>query len=203
MFNDDGWVEFFGRARPIGVLPWHLALTNAFGDTPGDQDLFVSDNLGAGFVRNSFPANGDKRIGFVAALPLELDTSCPVRLRLSWLPDDNDTGDIRWVVRWGYTSDGSNIYRSTAAAPTTGPNEQSAIELVQGSNGTADQQVSHQIKLDVSDQVARRENGYGDVLWVVIERTGTHVDDDYTGDVDLIAVTPLYNRWCLGGHLRN
>ncbi len=42
--------------------------------------------------------------------------------------------------------------------------------------------------------------GYGDILWIAIERTGNNVDDTHTGDVAIINNAAFYYKWCEGGH---
>jgi len=198
--NNDGWPEYFGNARPIGTLPWDLGLVEAANASPADQDVFISDNLGVGRKENLFANTATDRIGFTDYLPLDLDTSCPVLLRFS-VRSAAGGGDIDWVVRWGYSQDeglpDDDVYLTTTAAPTTGPNEQSVVSS-EAAPTAVNKQKTYQFKLDLSDMVARRAGGFGDLLWVSIERTS---GDTHAGDVAMINLKAYYYKWCDGGHV--
>lgn len=200
--NGDGWPEYFGTARPFSTLPWDLGLVEAANASPGNQDIFLSDNLAIGRVENSFANGAVDRIGFNSYLPFDLDTSGGIYLRFSYIGNSATPGDVEWVVRWGYTNDGDNVYRSEAAAPATGPNEQS-ITQVDTVNGI-DSQHTTQVQLDIASMVSRRvgsQNGYGDMIWVTIERLGGAAADTYGGAVAMLNILPIYAKWCEGGHI--
>jgi len=195
--NAGGWVEYFGKARPIGVLPWDLGLVEAANASPGNQDIFLSDNLGVGRVENLFLNTATDRIGFNSYLPLDLDTSSPILIKFSVITNDASAGDIDWVVRWGYSNDTLNVYGTTASAPTTGVNEQNITQSLPAPTA-ADIQKTYELSLDVKDMVSRRESGFGDILWVTIQRTS---GDTHAGDVAMINFQAFYTKWCEGGHI--
>jgi len=200
--NPDGWIEYFGTARPIGRLPWGVELLKPINtDSPANQDLFLSDHLGLGRAENKFQNNATDRTALATYLPFDYDTSCPLRIVLTYITDDATAGNIRWVIRWAYSQDGNNIYRSSAGAPTAHSTEQSIIEIVTAPTA-ADTQGSAVIQLDTSKLVSRRSGtpNYGDILWVSIEREGPHADDTHEGDVAIIQLTANYTQWCEGGH---
>lgn len=195
--NDDGWPEYFGNARPIGILPWDLGLAEAAASSPIDQDLYVSDFLDVGRRENLFSNNATDRIGFNAYLPLDLDTSAPIRIRFSIITSNASEGNIDWVVRWGYTSDGDSVFGSTATAPTTGPNEKNITQSI-AAPLVDSVQATIQFDLDISDMVSRRSGAFGDIIWVTIQRTN---GDTHSGNVAMINFQAFYTKWCNGGHL--
>jgi hypothetical protein len=195
--NSDGWIEYFGKARPIGVLPWDLGLAEAANSSPGNQDIFLSDNLGVGRVENLFTNAATDRIGFNSYLPLDLDTSSPVSVRFSVITDDASEGNLDWVIRWGYSNDTLNVYPTTATAPTVGVNEQSIASSLPAPL-VAYIQKTYEFSLDISTMVSRREGGFGDILWVSIERTS---GDTHDGEVAMINFQAFYTKWCEGGHI--
>ena len=149
---------------------------------------------------NRFENGTTDQQGFNIRLPYPLDTSAPIKLLLTFLGSSDTAGDARFVIRWAYTADGDSVYRTTTTAPTTGPNEQELIQLLTIS--AADTQMSQRIELDVSNMVSRRISGEGDLLWVSIERTGTHGDDTYGGYVVIVNMDAYYTKWNNGGHLK-
>jgi len=176
--NGDGYVEFFGTARVRSRLPFGLADAQAANLSPGNQDIFVSDNLSCGRIENEFASAANDRIGFITALPDDCDTSMPVRFAWQWYRTSNVT--INWIVRWGWTSEGSTIYESTGAAPAVGPNEQSVSKSVPAGGVGQPQtyeQIESLVELDISNMLPTRgganafgDPAQGDRLWVSINR---------------------------------
>lgn len=196
--NSDGWIEYFGSARPIGVLPWDMGLVEPANSSPLDQDIFISDNVGVGRKENKFANTATDRVGLNAYLPLDLDTSSPIELRWSIITDDNSEGDINWVIRWAYSTDGDSVYTSIATAPTTGPNEKQ-LNLSEAAPTLGSVQKTYTANLDISNMISRRETGeFGDILWITLQRT---VGDTHGGDVSIINLRAFYTKWCEGGHI--
>jgi len=201
--NADGWIEYFGKARPIAKLPWEVQVfEKATGTDVKDQDLYLSKTIDNGGKKNKFlydetDPNKVQRIGFKTTLPFDMDTSTPVDFQWSVVSDTTDGGTIDWIIRWGFNSDGDSVYTTSAAAPTTAPNEQEII-LVSTPPATLNKTKWYQVSLDVSDMVSRREGGFGDTIWVSMERSST---DTHTGDASLISMGAYYTKWCEGGHI--
>jgi len=202
--NDDGYTEWFGIGRPIGRLPWDYGLTEAAAQSPADQDVYVSDNVFVGRRENNFLSNATDQQGFNSFLPFDADTSIPVVLQAAlFSPDTDASNDIRFAIRWGYTSDGDTLYGSTASAPSSGPNEQETefIYTMPGGASNANQ-VTGSIELDISDMVSKRTGGSaGDILWVSFERQASHPSDTFGGDIAIVNIAAYYTRWTSGGHL--
>ena len=194
--NGNGWLEYFGSARPIRTLPWDGGLLQAAASSPANQDLFISDVLDVGRIENEFVNGATDRIGLNAYLPYDVDTSSGIRLKWTVTTDDNTLGNIEWNVRWGYSADGYNVFGTTGDAPATGPNEQS-INLV-ALAPALNTQKTYEVFLNIEDTVSRRDGGYGDILWVSIERDG---GDAHGGDVAMINLRANYYAWCDGGHI--
>jgi hypothetical protein len=194
--NGDGFLEYFGRARPFGTLPWDVGLIKPGASSPLDQNVFLSDNLDVGRTENKFANTATDRIGFNAYLPDDLDTSCPIQLIWTMITDDNSGGTIDWIVRWGYTGDGGAIYLSQGTAPTTASNEQSSS--ISTSAPLTEICKTSVVNLDVSDMISRRSSGsFGDMLWLTLERPS---GDSHAGDVTLVNLSAKYTKWCEGGH---
>lgn len=193
--NDDGWVEYFGKGRPIARLPWDAGLLEAAAASPGDQDIYLSDNLDIGRRENEFSNVATDRIGFVSPLPFDCDTSTPIKLKWS-VRSTAGGGDIDWVIRWGYSSPGGAIYEDTSA-PSTHSTEQS-FSMTSAAPLVADTEKWYQADIDISNMISRREEGYSDTLFLTIERTN---GDGHAGDVALIVISAYYTKWCAGGHI--
>ena len=195
--NADGWPEYFGKARPVGTLPWDSGLLEAAAASPGNQDIYLSDTLDIGRVENKFANGATDRMGFLSPLPLDCDTSTPIKISWSVRSDDNTGGNIDWVVRSGFSSPGGPIYGDDATAPTSATTQ---IDNVFTSAAPTAQNTEkwYDAEIDVSNMVSRREDGHPDTLFVTIQRTA---GDSHGGDVALIAIDAKYLKWCDGGHI--
>lgn len=201
--NTDGWLEYFGDARPVGRLPWSIDDTNAANASPSNRDMYLGDYLGTGRIENYFQNGAIDRIGFNSYLPQDIDTSFPIKLKWSFTGSSGAGNDIRWIIRWGFSKDGDDVYDTTSQAPTNAANEKSleVITTVLGSN--ADKQITETAKINIAFSQPRPENGNPDIIWVTLERTGNHSSDTYGGHVGIIQFNAEYIRWCEGGHIHS
>ena len=117
--NADGFMEYFGNARAIDILPFDSGTFQAANNSPSNQDLWIGDSLGVGRIENQFQSGTVDRVGLVRPLPLDLDTSSPLKLILHLHSEIADTSpDIDFVVRYSKTNDGDDVYDSTTFAPS-------------------------------------------------------------------------------------
>jgi hypothetical protein len=184
--NGDGWVEYFGKARPIGQLPMSLSLGRPFEGAMQSQDLYVSQNIGFGGLANKFTATGDI-LGVYGFLPFDCDTSSP--LILTWTGHPNTTDTYVWAVRWAWVTDGDTI-TYTEPAPITN----SRSITITGAS-TVDEIITFEVPLDVSNMVSRREVGFGDEIWISIQPTT--LPANFTLGPSQIT----YTKWSEGGHI--
>lgn len=198
-FSEDGWMSCFGKARSVKTIPWDIGLLQAANNSPSNSDIYVSDYLNVGRIENRFQDGTIDRTGFNSHLPFDIDTSCPLTIEWAFTPLSNavpGNDSVDWVVRWGWTNDGDDVFTSSSAAPTTGPNEQN---ISVSSIVTARRvQMSVKVELDISEMKSRSPSGNGDYIWVTIQRSGN--SDSYNGDVAIINVSPKYIAWSIGGH---
>lgn len=194
--NSDGWLEYFGKARPIGRFPWNYGMVQAAVSSPGDQDQLLSDTLDVGKIENAFANNVSDRVGFLAPVPFDLDTSTPIKFRWAARYSDN-TGDVIWNIRSGYSTSNDIVYISQAGAPTTHPT-QILTTITETVPSTIGQIMWHMVEIPVYNMNPRNIDGISDMLWVTIERDGT--TDTFNGIAGLIAVAGDYLKWTEGGH---
>jgi hypothetical protein len=185
--NNDGWVEYFGKARPIGQLNTSLAAGRPFEGTMQSQDLYVSQNVGVGGLTNKFTATGDI-LGVTGFLPFDCDTSSP--LNLTWAGHPNATGNYEWTVRWAWITEGDPITYTEPGAPIT-----NSGSLVITKAATVNTAVTFEALLDISSMISRRSGGFGDELWVSIQPTVI------PGNFTLGSSQITYTKWCEGGHI--
>lgn len=200
-FGPDGFLTFHGAARSYRTFPWSLIGTErGFLNVPADQDLGISDNLSVGFTNNNFVDGSVRQLGFVTALPLEIDTSTQTVLRFSFRPSTTGAGNVLWKARYAYSLDNETVYTSDTTAPTTGVREQVVTAIASGSF-TAGQVRTMFISLPFEGFPTRQPGlGLSPIVWLTLERTGNDVLDTYTGDCQMVDVSGRYVAWCLGNH---
>jgi hypothetical protein len=193
--NEDGFMEYFGTGRSINILPFDSGTFQAANNSPTNQDLWLGDNLGVGRIENQFVSGTTDRVGLVRPLPLDLDTSCKLRLTLHLHSELVDTSpDIDFTIRYSASNVGSSVYDATTLSPTTAVGQNTVT--VSATNPGQDKQFIAEVDLDVSDFVTRDSNNIGDLLWISIQRD----NDGNASDVSLIQVEIQYVQWCNGGH---
>ena len=194
--NDDGYVEYFGKARPVNILPFDIGSFQAANNSPQNQDLYIGDSMAVGRIENQFDNGTIDRSGLVRPFPLDIDTSAPVKLTLFLHSENTDTTpDSSWTIRWAHTSDGDFVGDSSADAPTIAATQQSITDIipVPGPN----EQFSKTFDLDVSDVISRRASQPGDLFWLTIQRN----NDGNSSDLSLIQIKVEYVTLNEGGHL--
>lgn len=201
--NSDGWLEYFGDARPVERLPWSINLTSPANSSPGNRDLYLGDNLGVGRIENYFQNNAVDRLGLNSYLPQNIDTSFPLKLKWSFTGSSNSANNIRWIVRWGFSQDNDTVHDTTSSSPTIAPNEKNLEVITAVPGSSADKQLSESAKLDITFCIPRPETGNPDIIWITLERTGNHGSDTYTGHAGIIQLNVEYIKWCEGGHLHS
>lgn len=196
-FNTDGYLEYFGNARPIKLFGWDANLLQPAAASPSDQDIYLSDNLDVGKTENLFQNSAIDRIGFNSYLPSQIDTSYGIKFRWSWISTATG-GNIDWVIRTGFSKDGFDIYTSTAAAPPVGVNEES-ISISYPVTETIGTQVT-QTQIIIRPKInARPVSGNPDIFWFTLERNGPA--DSHSGNVALVQIQGEYVSWCDGGYI--
>jgi len=193
--NNDGWLEYFGKARPIGRLGWEFGVLEKAGGAGDDRDLYLGDELDVGMKKNRFDNGKIARVGFNTVLPMDLDTSSPITFSWNIIAEGTGTADVDWILRWGYSKDGDNVY------PESGHPDPASLQIYSVSLPAPGTDTSkwYSTTLDVSEMVSRREGGYPDTLWFTISRDG--IADDYASTISIIGISANYIKWCEGGHI--
>jgi len=185
--NQDGWLEYFGKARPVGQLGLTMALGKPFEGSMQSQTLYVSQDIGVGGDNNKFTATGDK-MGASGFLPFDCDTSCP--LKVIWAGHPNGNGTYGWTVRWGWLSEGDDLTYAEPGSPIA-----NSDSVIVSKAATVDTAAIFEASLDISKMTSRRSGAYGDELWISIQPS-TLPDNFTLGGSEI-----TYTKWSEGGHI--
>ena len=185
--NGDGWAEYFGKARTVGQLAMNFNLSAPFEGTMGNQKLYISQNLGVGDRTNQFNSINDK-LGVTGYLPLDLDTSSPIKIEWSGRP--TTTGTYSWIVRWGWVSEGDSINTTEPGSPIA-----NSDSVTVSQKETANELAIFHAYLNVSQMIARRPSGHGDEIWISLTPVVL------AGNFTIEGSQTLYTKWCEGGHV--
>jgi len=207
--NSDGFMEFFGTARPIRKIVFDPNIAKPAQNSPLNQDTYVITSLGIGRTENRFVTGVRDSTGFSLTMPTDIDTSWPLSLRLTWFPIGTPvvgvTDEIRWEIIITKSSVGDSIGTSSGTAPASNGYEATYTSTPTILSASANQQQVTEIDMDVSWFVSDREDSdplgkYGDQIWVELSRVGSNAADTWTGDIALNAITPVYHAWRLGSY---
>jgi hypothetical protein len=159
--NGDGFSEDMGKARAYRTLPINWNTFKDAGSTVGNQDLWLTTNCKTGFSNNVM-SQGDS-VGTVTSLPTWVDTSAPLRLRVSGVPVV--TGNYTLTAYLNSSNAGDVIDTSD---PVSIVGEISQAVLVAG---TATQQAWWEFDLDISDKGLQILGSTPESIWINIEAT--------------------------------
>jgi hypothetical protein len=203
--NSDGFVEFFGRARPLERMELHN--TNSFKNNSYTQPDFVNNvnianniyaldpDITFGRYRNS---SGVSANDFIINLPPNLDTSFPLYARINFFPTSNgDTGNVYLVCC--YTTAGTeqninNNSRTNTVVSTTTP-----VNSTVGTYQTTDvfelpvPTYNSQIS---GDPTSTAENFQ--TMFLMVLRDANNPADTATDDVLVFKVVIWYRIWTKG-----
>lgn len=199
VFTTDGFRALSGNARIWKPISWHVNLAKPGLSSPTDQDVRISDTLEIGLTENVFSglAATVDRIGFAAGLPLDIDTSLPIVLELDWFPlADGGGATMKWIVRWGYSGPGDQLY--TAAAPTPAPNEQEDSQVILVGSDRVQTSTTFALNVERFPVRVSDSNLATYTLWLCIERNAGDGSDTFTNSVALLSFTASYGSWCSG-----
>jgi len=194
--NADGWMEYFGEARPVESVG--LPAFESANNSPNNQDLYLQDNFGIGYRENEFENGTTDAAGSLIYLPASVDTSCPLLLNIV-MTQGNGTGGTQsdWVIRWAIVPEDENLYFDTIQSPTSNPIVQEKnVSIVTPS--TLTESFTLEVLLDISGYRSRVASSFPDKIAVQIQRNGG--TDACDGNIATARVQVFYTKWCNGGH---
>lgn len=192
--------EYYGNNRPRQNIGWSLGDLEPAAASPANQDVYLSQTVYSGLKENAFPAGDDRRTGLIKALPRDCDTSSKVRLRFVVSTTNNSGGDVKYIIRTGYTKQGDIVFAGVGGAPTVHPT-QVDLEVVGAAPSAQGVQTVYEVDIDVSKLNANPESGEidADLLWLSFERNGLDTLDTHTGTIYIVDFEANYVKWCADG----
>ena len=200
----EGYTEYFGSARNIKrITTSMLDFRRAANDNSTNQDIYISDTLNLNTQHNRFANNTVATITYVHRIPTEIDTSHGIILQWAWASTSTNTGNVRWIIRWGYSTDfginsGDVSQVFDGGSPPSEALTEQRITFDQPAIGI-NRQVSSFCRIDMSDLVGSRTlEGDGDIMWISLARDGRN--DTATGVMYLICIS-IQGYICADGQI--
>ena len=184
--NSDGWIEYFGKARPIGQLASGFSAAASLDGNLGNTPLWINQNLGVGYLDNTF-TNSTMITGIHSYLPFDADTSSPIKLQ--WAGRFTVSHTPTFTIRWGWVKQGDTYYIDN---PVVLPNLNIKTTSRPVLAGVVEE---FEVNLDISKMISRRAVGQGDKL-VISMQVST-----LTGSFAIGPSQATYTKWCEGGHI--
>jgi pectin methylesterase-like acyl-CoA thioesterase len=180
----DGFIEFFGNARPQRSLPWHLGLLeDASGQDPSNENVRFSTNVEVALLDNEFN-NGvsDGRAGIIE-IPYGIDTSYPLTLRWVYAQNQGVTGDVNFDLYYSKARVGDRFLGTFS--------ETNISDIVTLSSGLTDDSYELEHTIPIYDMVP------GDLLGIALSRDASagNLDDTFNGNIYLIATSASGYFW--------
>jgi hypothetical protein len=196
-----GFIEYYGDARPVTTLDLKIHDIVDSNANAGTQELFLAKNLSVSRIKNVFTAATLCRLGLTSFIPMNIDTSFPIKLCVSYIVDNDTAGDIEWKLRWACSELDSNIYRNSTDAPTDAPNVNLTTNIMSIPATKKDTERRSEFLITVQKMGVNLQGSPPHQLWISLERNAGVSSDTYTGSVSLIQVHCKIVTWSEGCHL--
>lgn len=191
--NADGWGEYFGSARPEGLLPLTIGSGRELAGNIGNTNIWYGNNTGVGLVNNGINST-NHYFGWAQPVPDDLDTSSFLVLKFAGRSDSDQIVQFRVIYSW--VTQGDTIY---TANPTAGSNPTETVTLTETRNCLTGQQEFFTAVLDLSGARARKDPADGNIEPDILSITINPVA--IPGEIALNFAEAKYYKWCEGGHI--
>jgi len=194
----DGFMTFSGKARSIRRAQYDIDSSSSIKNLPATVNLYRGD-IGVSRYQNSFTKGDLCNGGYSFFVPFDLDTSCPLIVKVVYMVLDDSAGDVEIVFKWDITSINSDVY-NTIQSPT--PTESIvSIPISIPSNSSFKQMFfTGYVPIPTSVPYAGDESN---LLWGEMSRDGRYSNsaDTYQGDFNIIQISIEYVAWNNGRHI--
>jgi hypothetical protein len=196
--NEDGFVVYYGDARPIvGEI---LAMNRLYGTgTTGEvaptavRQICSASPVISFLCPNAYWGPGVVTAAcFTLAPPETIDSSSPLKLYLN-VSHDASTGTQNsvWQVDYAFIYNGGGVLSINSGTGTFGTRSSGPITFP--ISATAGEVLFWSFSLDIAGLIPN-----GAVIWFKLSRLGTSVSDTYTGPVYLSNVHFEHSIWAIG-----
>lgn len=192
--NNDGFIEYFGNARVNTLLPIRTYSTTSSNDLYLDTSLYLSR------TNNVFVTNVLTQLGFNFKMPIQIDTSFPIKLNLSFVVNNATSGDIAWTLRYTYSTANTPIYLDVndVVANTSIITINKVTTIAVNKNN---KDLRETINIDVHTIPANPSTNINYIFYGMLERNAGVGSDTYAGNVVITHMDCNYIAWSTGGHL--
>jgi hypothetical protein len=203
--NSDGFLEYFGDARPVCSLPLSMGLLRPFKrSNPTNTDVYVSNGLGVGINENTFTKDIDTTSSFTIPFPSRIDTGFPLLMDVTYMVFNSRNGDSKWITRWGSSGNGDSLYVSSAGRPPSGNTERDKTVVIEMDSKQKNTQYQMTIPMDIS--MLETGDSFSDnlntLLWLTLERVGSDQEDTFLDKIVIVQVNIKYVKWSEGGSIK-
>jgi len=203
LINTDGTIEYYGNARVFKDLSIE---TFSSGLVTSSQEFFFAPNLSVAKPNNVFSHGSIIRVGFSFKMPIEIDTSFPIKLNIGFVCNNSNSGNVLWTIRYVYSSANGPIYLTSADAQNN-PNPNIIVATVTSTiaSNQNNQDLRSMISLNISNFPASLSSSDKYIFYGVLERNSTvsNPSDTYPGNVFLSGLDANFCAWCNFGKIIN
>lgn len=191
--NADGFTEYYGDSRPVTSLNiWRNGGENT-------NNIFLSSTFS--LKTFTFLYGNFSQISMNGYIPADADVGFPIKIKISLVGDNDNSGIVNLIARYTTTNISSTIFLSSSA-PSAAVNEKSIsinIPITASS-----QEFRGVFDIDISKFLINPSNKEADLLWLSIERdTTNNINDTYVGNISVVNIDTKYIKMYSGAHLLN
>jgi len=191
--NADGYLEFFGIARPIKHMEFvaRRGFITSY-TNPGNERLEAYNDgtnaISFNFTDSQFNNGVESGMGWVFPTPYTLDTSFPIHIKIFFAQPDSTTGNVALRADYSQTGDGDIL--GPLGTPS-GEFYTSGYQAFAVGGLTGQQTVA---ELTISAIKMKRDN----MIWLQVRRGGAEGIDTYNNNIFILMVELDYHIWAVG-----
>lgn len=201
LINSDGFIEYFGNARSTKQFPINFSFISD-ASLP-DQSFYINPTLSISPTNNVFADGVLSKIGIRFKMPIEIDTSFPIKFNIGFVGNSASAGDVEWILKYTYTTDDDDMYLNSidASASTATIITKTKITSIGANKNNKD--LRDAINMDIYMIPGNPSTTHKYILFATLERdaTGTNTNDTYPGDIAIHLLDGVYIIWSQGGHI--
>jgi hypothetical protein len=201
LINTDGFIEYFGNARSVKQFP--INFTYLSDTTLEDQDLYITPTINISPKNNVFSAGVLSRIGFRFKMPIEIDTSFPIKINLAFVCNNVNAGNIEWKIRYTYTTNGNDMFLNSTDADASSANVITTTKITVVGSNQNNKDLRDTISMAIHTIPGNPSTNNKYILFASLERDAvvSNTNDTYPGDVAIHMMDGVYVTWLQGGHI--
>jgi len=190
LIDENGVIQYFGKARTKLEIPFNMSFIDASGSTsPVDRTIYISQNLFTILTKNEYRVGDQSTFSFY--VPVNLDSSTPLQIEFAYFSNSTSGSqvDFNFDIIYACLDETDQLYLTSGAAPATITKEKTVSFSLTPNQTNGGLMVIDSILLDMSDCIASINGDLIQTMMFRIERTSGNANRIVFKNIGLYGTT--------------